>query len=203
MLCAWPVMRWWLRAHLDVSALTLVALGVLTIPFWGSTEMPILRIGQGPATFVVFLPALVASGIVGAIQGGSALYEAMSARRAGALSRILAIAAAAAVALLWMAWGYISVEIEVALAAARNLAGYLGIGLIVLRISGGVVGGAAPVIYAVGVAVLGSTTSGVWAWPLYGGLDARGLAIAAIAGVAGLIFGAGRAALRVQARRAP
>jgi hypothetical protein len=194
--------RWWVAARLDRASLGLIVLGLVAVPVWGSTAMPVLRLGFGSAPFVVLLPAFVATGVVGLAQKGDLLHEALSPRPTGLLSQVLVGLLLLGVGTAWVITGLVTSELDVSLTAARNLAGYLGVGLIALRVAGGVLGNAAPLLYAVTVAVLGSARAASWSWPLH---EIRsGPAAVVVVGlfVIGITTGVGRSALRLGAVRA-
>ncbi len=195
-------MRWWIASRMDRGALALVVLGLVAVPLLGSSTMPVLRIGFGPAPFVVLLPAIVAAGVVGLAQRGDLLHEATSPRPTGLLSQLLVGSLFLAVSTVWVLSGLLTSELGVCLIAARNLAGYLGVGLIALRMAGGVLGNAAPLVYAVTVAVLGSAEAGSWSWPLHDAGSGRAAAVVAGLFAVGLATGVGRQALRRGALRA-
>ena len=191
----------WFRSRIDSGIVALVAVGVITVPILGPQDMPVLRLGVGPAPFALVLPALVASGLVGVAQKGHPVYEAISGRPAGPLLAGLVLVALAVVCGLWAGLGLGTGSSAFALMAARNLAGYVGLGLAVVRMVGGVVPTASPVLYAVAVAVLGSADSSPWSWPLHRVSSVSALVAAGALLVVGLCVSVTPAALRASARR--
>lgn len=189
-------MNWWLKSRRDRPAWLLVFAGTALIPIFGGLAMPVLRLGLGPAPFSILLPALLATGVIGIVSGGSPVHEALARRPTGLLSRLTVVALLGAPTLIWAVSGALFTQGDLPLIAIRNLVGYLGVGFIALRLVGGTAGAATPVLYAVVVAVLGSETAGTWSWPLLDSSDRSGLTAAAALFVVGLAIGVGRRASR-------
>lgn len=193
-------MRWWLRARLDATVVLLVLVGACAVPLWGSAEMPILRLGIGPAPFVLLLPGIAAAGIIGSLQRGHFVAEARSVRPVDWLARALVLGWLLLVSLVWGIIGVVAADGELALLAIRNVTGYVGLGLIALRVTGGAFAPASPILYAVTVAVLGSAGAGAWSWPLYEVSRTVGFGLAIALLLVGIGVGTGRSWLRAQAR---
>jgi hypothetical protein len=191
---------WWLRSRLDRAAWAVVLVGVVATPLLGASAMPVLRLGVGPAPFSVVLPALTAAGVVGVLRAGDPLHEARSVRPTGSFARLLVLAVVLAAAGVWAVTGAVAAQQDLTVVAVRNLVGYLGVGLLAVRFTAGPGGEAAPLLYAVVVAVLGSPTA-PWSWPLHGAPGTTALAATASLFAAGLLVGAGRGAARAAALR--
>lgn len=87
--------------------------------------------------------------------------------------------------------------------AARDFAGYVGVGFVALRLVGGAAASAALVLYAVVVAVLGSPTDGLWSWPLYDSRSVSAAIYALTLLVAGMVAASSQQAFRALARADP
>lgn len=186
-------MSLWLKAHADPWALVLVALGAMVIALIGANPMPILRLGFGNAPFVVLVPAIIASALVALMQRGLPTFEAVSSRRTpvyliGGVAVVVAITG-----LLWLATGSRSG----AGMGFRNLCGYIGVSLILLRLLGGIAAKAFAPAVAVAVSVLGSTDSLLW-WPMFDAGDRGAMAIAIGLFVIGLVVGSSRDCMRLK-----
>lgn len=195
-------MRWWWRAHTDLASCALVVFGVAGVALWGGSEMPVVRIGWGPAPYLVLLPAIAAAGIVGWAGRGHTLAEARSARPTGALARIAALALTGLAAALCVAALAGRGDTDLGLAAARNTLGYTGIGLAAGRLVGGRTAPALPVLYATFAAVLGSSRGHLAWWPMLDAGRLDGTVAAAVLFAVGVALGTGRSAARATALRA-
>ena len=194
-------MLWWLRSRLDRGVLALLGVGVVMVPLLGGQDRPVPRLGIGPAPYALLLPALAAAALVGATQKGHFVYEATSRRPIGWLILGFNLTGLAVVAGLWSLTAAPGGDaMSFSHMAIRNLAGYVGTGLVVLRLAGGAVASAAPVLYAVIVAVLGSSTAGVWSWPLYAATSPGAAVFAIMLLISGLVVATSPASLRKLAR---
>jgi hypothetical protein len=194
-------MRAWLRCRVDPAVLAMLVTGAVTVPVLGSLEMPLIRLGAGPAPYALVLPAVTASGLVGACQRGHLVYESIACRPIGRILLCATLWALVVLSAVWAAIGTCAGGLSFDLMAARNLAGYVGIGLLLLRLVDGVVATAAPLVYAVAVGVLGSRHAALWSWPLHPTEGGDAFISASVLLVAGLRAVSSSEGLRALARR--
>lgn len=143
-------------------------------------------------------PSMVAAAVLASAQSSSALVEeALSPRPMGAVDRLWAplLTVAAAGGWLVVAWGGFMAVSE-AVVAARNLVGFVGVGLLVRGFAPGAVSTAAPVYTAVLAAVLGGPSVPALAWVNAGPGEVWASAVAMGLAAAGWAVGTGRGALR-------
>lgn len=193
-------MRWWLRARLDRSIVLLIVIGSAAVVPWGAQEMPVVRLGLGPAPYVLLFPAIASTGFIGAVRRGDSVAEARSRRWVVGLTRAFIAGGILTICLVWGAFGALGAGADLPQTAIRNLTGYIGLGLIANRMVGGSFAPVSAVVYAVAVSILGSSYAGIWSWPLYETSQLSGFIAAAALFAVGLVVGTSRASLRAQAR---
>lgn len=157
---------WWLRSRASLGAAVMVVASTVGMARIGLNEMPLPRIVVGVAPFFIFLPAFVGTALIWVVDRGHHLAEARSGRAmswasGAALVVLVGIVCAAWVILLMPAWGE-----SLTWQAIRSVLGYCGVALVAHRYFGGRIGAAAPILYAVAVAVMGRDRGGVGWWPL-------------------------------------
>jgi hypothetical protein len=184
----------WLKAHFEPAGVFLIALALVADGWIGSRPMPIVRLGLGDAPYSVLVPALVATGVVSATQRGLVDYEALARRPAPLLLRacITCLVVVAGVTVLLLGGS------SLAVVSTRNLCGYIGIGLVVLRFASGVAAMVVAPCFAVVTAVLGSNNSAIW-WALRPAAHWPSIVAALLLFVLGIGLGASRASMRVRA----
>jgi len=190
-------MRWYLAARRLGAVLgAVVVITVLTVA-WAGIPLPVPHLGGGVTLGVpaaLLLPAGTAVAIVAAFAGAGAHVEGVAARPLAALDRAVCcvLVAAASGALLGVAvvWHQ-----PLLAAGARNLAGFVGIGLIARPLLGPRAAPAAPVVAALLVGVFGqSTDPSAWFWPLRATGDVFAGAAAGATALLGAAWGLGHLA---------
>ena len=187
-------MTLWLRSHADPVSLALLLVSVVSVSLVGSVPMPIVRLGLGGAPFTVLLPAIAATGILGLVQRGLPVYEAVAVRPTPLLLRCSLTSLFLIAAAITLLLGGQSIAVT----ATRNLCGYTGLALLTLWLLGSVAALAVAPALAVVVAVLGSSDTDIW-WPIRDGSHLPSLAIAGLLCLLGVWFGSTRWSMRARA----
>lgn len=190
-------MRWFVRSRVKpamlgvlLAAIAALALSVTFPSFSRTAEVP-LRL---------FVPAVIAAALLAPLGGGMPHREAQALRPLGRLDSLCALVPGAVIALLICVAGLL-VDIEY-MASARNVLGYVGVGLILRRILGLSQGIGAMMLYAVLVSSIGNVyRPGVKYWPLGTPDNLVSLVSATSLLAVGLWIGTGRNLLSAAARR--
>lgn len=186
-------MRWWLRSRRIglLTAAALVQTALLAVA--GDERVPVpslLRAATVPVAAAVFIPLLAVGAFQLGLEGRDRRLERVSVQQIPRLDAGLALAFCGALLLLGLTANLAGANL--ALAGARNAAGYLGLGLVAGWIAGERVGVIVPAAYVVLVGLFASgtpTERRPWEWPLL----PEGSAVAT--GAACLLLAAGVAAL--------
>ncbi|MFF4950895.1 hypothetical protein [Streptomyces chattanoogensis] len=183
-------MSWWLRVHsVAVSALA-IALCLTAGPLLESSAVPLPALLGGLAVSVplpLIIPLAGACALLYGLDRAPAECEATAVRPVRHWNLALLGGAAVLVTLI-SAVEALFLGFPLSLGMARNLIGYLGVGLLVRGFIGGQFGTMAAAALPVFCSLIGVGPGGrpyVWAWPLH---DAHSAAAAA---AAGLLFCAG------------
>ncbi|MEU3580939.1 hypothetical protein AB0H24_31645 [Streptomyces globisporus] len=165
-------MNWWHRAHSTPLAVTVLTATMLAVPLFGGSAVPIPSLLAGMSASIpvaLVLPAVPAALILHALNRVPRVYDTTAVRpvasyQAGMLATTALIAVAIGLAATYVA------DSSMALAAARNFVGYLGIGLIVQQLLGHLYGPLAVTLVPVLCALIGLAPGGrpyPWTWPLH------------------------------------
>lgn len=183
-------MIWWIRSRRVVPVLVLVAILLVLLMLWPTKILPspTLVPGSAGAPLGVVLPAMLAAAGVAVLAGGAPALEITAVRSTTWLNRCWALALIGLSGVVMAAIAVATVGGPMVI-AGRNLAGFLGIGLLLGMVSRG----SAPlllVLYMIALTTLGNARDPeVWAWPLAPSADVRAAALAAALLVAGLLAG--------------
>ncbi|MFD1831234.1 hypothetical protein ACFSJS_16420 [Streptomyces desertarenae] len=176
-------MTWWLRIHAVPSCAAAVVLCFVLAPLLSSSALPVPSLFGGLSSTVpvpLVLPVLPACALLYGLNRAPSETEATAAGpmtrwSVGLLTGACTAAALLAVAeTLWM-------DFPLALAVARNTAGYLGFGLVAQRVAGRRYGPAAAALLPVACAFIGLGPGGrpyPWTWPLHPSQSASAAAAA-------------------------
>lgn len=167
-------MRPFLKVRQSLPIALVVALAVALLLPAGATSLPVPEIAGGTGLglpLALFIPVVIAIALVSGLSAGDPQLEAVAARPLqridAAFGAVVAFAALAMYALVWLAFG--DAWSIFPLAAGRNATGYIGLVLLARPLVGSRLAGLLPVAVAIGVAVIGSHADGTprwWAWPL-------------------------------------
>jgi hypothetical protein len=193
-------MTWFVQRRLSwppvLAILTVTALTMLL----GELPFPVPSLGLGPLlrmSLAMFLPSLIACA-VGAVTTGGLEREAIARRPLGLIDttwNILLTAIAAAPHLVLVT----ATSAPGAGEAARNVFGFLGVGLVARKVLRGAGVTAAPALFAIVTAVLSTTYSSAWiSWPYRPDGDRTTWVVAGGIWILGLVIGTGRHALASQ-----
>ncbi len=190
-------MRWYLAARRLGTVLVAVAVITILTVAWAGVPLPVPHLGGGVTLGVpaaLLLPAGTAVAVVAAFAGAGAHVEGAAARRLPALDRalccVLVAAAAGVLLVVAVVWHQ-----PLLAAGGRNLAGFVGIGLIARPLLGPRAAPAAPVAAALLVGVFGQATDpSVWFWPLRAAGDVFAGAAAGATALLGAAWGLGHLA---------
>ncbi|MFI1831457.1 hypothetical protein ACH41E_34180 [Streptomyces sp. NPDC020412] len=167
-------MTWWLRVHLVPAACAGVLACLVLAPLLAGSALPVPSLLGGLGTGIpvpLVLPAVPAGFLLYALSRGPFEHEATAVRpvrgyRAGLYAGAAVVAAALGLAeAQWL-------DFDLGPAVARNLVGYLGVGLIVQSLAGAAYGPVAVAAVPVGCALVGLPAGGrpyPWTWPLHEG----------------------------------
>ncbi len=187
-----------LRQRLPLFVVALMGLGWLAVLQFHGAVIPLPSFLSGVLLVGYLAPSLVAAGIVGSAQASTAaVHEALSERPVGWVDRCWAPALTLLAGGAWLAaaWAGAMTPAD-AVAAARNLVGFVGAGLLARRVLPGATAAAVPVYTAVLGAVLGAPSVVVLSW-MHAEASAVWAAVAAAAlGALGWAVGTGRQVLR-------
>lgn len=164
-------MSLWLRVrHVRACTLTAALVAVALIPL-GDIYLPLpdLFAGSGlsvPLSFM--LPLTVPIVLEWSLTAGEPAIESVSARRLPMLDAVYALSVAALTFVLCALTALVG-GADLALAAGRNVLGYVGLTLISRRIVGPHVAAVIPVVWVIITSLFGAGVGGQprrWAWPL-------------------------------------
>lgn len=187
-----------LRQRLPFLAVLLVAAGWLAVLQFHGSVVPLPSFLSGVFLVGYLAPSLVAAGIIGSAQASTAaLHESLSPRPVGWADRgwVPLLTLLAGGSWLAAAWWEAMAPPD-AVAAARNLVGFVGVGLVARRVAPGATAAAAPVYLAVLAAVLGAPQVVILSWVHAEASVVWAAMMAAAWGVIGWLVGTGRAPLR-------
>ncbi|WP_327175750.1 hypothetical protein OG599_10735 [Streptomyces sp. NBC_01335] len=165
-------MNWWHRAHTTPFTAAVLTATMLLVPLLGGSSLPIPSLLNGASAGIpvpLVLPAIPAALILQALNRVPHVYDTTAVRpvnryRAGTLT------AAALLATVLGLGASCAADSSMPLAAARNLVGYLGIGLIARYLVGHVYAPVAIALVPVLCALIGLGPGGrpfSWTWPLH------------------------------------
>ena len=188
-------MTWWLatrRAGLVLAALIVLTVGLLAVQ---DVVVPAPNLAGGYGSGVqagLAIPALVASLVFASLSGGDPDGERTSTRDLAAVERGYVLACAAIPAGIAGLAAAASGE-PLPAAAARNVLGMIGIGLLARPFVGARAAASVPVAYMLFVAVLGQPAgagrAAAWAWPLAAATDRPALLLAGSLFAVGMLVG--------------
>lgn len=184
-------MTWWLRSRRGPALLFAIVAQLALTWILGETLVPSPSLAEGAITrlpAIVFLPLVVASTIYFSLEASGGAIEVAGVRRTAVMDAALVASALATL----VVGGVVIDALGGAFTgeAARNTAGYVGLGLIAAKLLGSRAGSVAPAAYVVLVASTSSRTSGLsrlWSWPADNPLTARSVIVAGILCVLGLL----------------
>ncbi|MEE1753008.1 hypothetical protein [Streptomyces sp. SP18CS02] len=165
-------MNWWLRAHWAAWCAGTVVLMLVLAPLLVGSSLPIPSLFAGMAGALpvpLMLPAIPAAMALYAAQRVPHGYELTSVRPQSRYRTVWIVGIcflAAAAAVLEM----VVIDFPLALAVVRNLAGYIGTGMIVQYLAGRQYGPIAVAVLPPTCALIGLGSGGrpfSWTWPLH------------------------------------
>jgi hypothetical protein len=183
-------MTWWLRIHAVPSCAAAVVLCFVLAPLLSSSELPVPSLFGGLSSAVpipLVLPVLPACALLYGLNRAPSETEAAAVRPMARWSIGLLTGACTTAALLAVAetlW----LNFPLALAVARNTAGYLGFGLVAQRLAGHQYGPVAVALLPVACAFIGLGPGGrpyPWTWPLHPGQSVLAAAAALLLALIG------------------
>lgn len=164
-------MRLWVASRrplfLVVACIGFVALVVV----FGSSNVPVPSLGEGsllPVPFAVFLPLAPTAVVVFCLSNTHPSIEAVAVRRVGWLDGA-GLIVFAGFALVSCYAAHVLWDADASVQGARNLVGYLGIGVACLVMFNSRAASFLPAAFAVIVSTFGRTvgvSEAWWAWPL-------------------------------------
>lgn len=163
-------MTWFVRARHPLAILVVIALATVVSLVLVDVVLPIPQLA-GPVTLGVpaalFAPAFSAAAIVAALSESPRPVDEGAARPVRWLDRLFVTASTVLGAVILTVLGVL-LEESLLVAGARNLVGYVGIGLLARALVGPRPAAVAPVAVAVFVGTFGqSVDPALWAWPLH------------------------------------
>ncbi|MDX2624300.1 hypothetical protein AB0I87_33835 [Streptomyces sp. NPDC049952] len=165
-------MNWWHRAHATPLATALLTVTMLLVPLLGGSALPIPSLLAGMSAGIpvaLVLPAIPAAFTLYALNRVPRLYDTTAVRPVARYQIGMLTAAALLATILGLGAAY-AADSPMSLAAARNLLGYLGTGLIVQYLVGHVYGPLTVAFVPVTCALIGLGPGGrpfPWTWPLH------------------------------------
>ncbi|MDT3397302.1 hypothetical protein RKE29_11695 [Streptomyces sp. B1866] len=185
-------MIWWLRVHAAPACLAALAACLLLAPALSSSELPLPSLFSGLSSGVpvpLVAPAVPACFLLYGLDRGPWETEASAARRVER-TRVTALIAVGLAAVAVAAAESSLLDFTLGPAVARNLLGYVGVGLLVRRVSQPQYGPVAVAALPLVCALLGVGPGGrpyAWCWPLHGSGAAGAAAVAGVLYCAGLV----------------
>jgi hypothetical protein len=192
--------NWWHRAHATPLTTAVLIATMLLVPLLGGSALPIPSLLAGMSAGIpvaLVLPAVPAAFALYALNRVPRIYDTTAVRPVTRYQAGMLAATALLATTLGLGAAY-AADSSMSLAAARNLLGYLGTGLIVQYLAGRVYGPLTVALVPVLCALIGFGPGGrpfLWTWPLHEASSP----IAAVA--AALLFTAGIAAMTLLAPR--
>jgi hypothetical protein len=192
--------NWWLRAHTALLCTATLIATLLLAPLLAGSTLPIPSLLAGVNTGIpipLVLPVIPAAIVLHAMNRVPQAYNTTAVRPVQRYRVGLPLTACIAAAVLAGAEAYL-IDFPLAFAVARNLAGYLGVGLIVQRLAGAQYGPLSVAIVPVVCALVGLGPTGrpfAWTWPVHEAPSA----LAAAAAIC--LFGIGMSVNLLRARR--
>lgn len=185
-------MTLWLRVRRAYQCvITIIIVAIALIPA-RSFYLPLPNLLGGPRLAVpltFLLPVAVAIVVAWGLAAGDPLIEAIASRPLKLFDVGYAFSAAllalAACVLVWLTSGT-----DLALAAGRNVLGYIGLVLVGRRLIGAHAAALLPAGFAIAVSLFGTgigRQTRLWAWPLAGAYDPIGWSSAIILLILGMI----------------
>ncbi|MFH8471650.1 hypothetical protein [Streptomyces sp. NPDC018000] len=165
-------MNWWHRAHTTPLIAAALAATMLLVPLVGGSVLPIPSLLAGTSAGIpvaLVLPAIPAALILHALNRVPRVYDTTAVRPVASYQAGMLAATALLAIALGLGAAY-AADSSMPLAAARNLFGYLGTGLIVQYFVGHLYGPLAVALVPVLCALIGLGPGGrpyPWTWPLH------------------------------------
>ncbi|MER7108385.1 hypothetical protein [Streptomyces sp. NPDC000229] len=192
-------MNWWLRTHLALFCAATLVGTMLLAPLLAGSALPIPSLFSGVGNGIpipLVIPVIPAAIVLHAVNQVPEAYNTVAVRPVQRYRACMIITACIAAAVLAGAENYL-IDFPIAFAVARNLAGYLGVGLIVQHLFGPRYGPLSVATVPVFCALVGLGPTGrpfAWTWPVHE-------AASALAGATAVcLFGIGLAANLLGAR---
>ncbi|MBV7672856.1 hypothetical protein STHAL_25770 [Streptomyces halstedii] len=165
-------MNWWHRAHTTALTTAVLTTTMLLAPLLEGSVLPIPSLLAGTSAGVpvaLVLPAAPAALILHALNRVPRVYDTTAVRPTAGYKAGMLGAAALLTTVLSLAGSYVA-DSSMPLAAARNVVGYLGAGLIVQYLAGRQYGPLTVALVPVLCALIGLGPGGrpfSWTWPLH------------------------------------
>lgn len=165
-------MKWWLRAHAALLCAVSLMVTLLLAPVLAGSTLPIPSLFGGLSTGIpvpLVLPVIPAAVVLHAMSRVPGTYETTAVRPVLRYQAGLPLAACAIALVVTVVEAH-AADLPLALAVARNLMGYLGVGLVVHSFAGPQYGPLSVAVVPVFCAVVGLGPSGrpfTWAWPVH------------------------------------
>ncbi|WP_405459999.1 hypothetical protein OG786_21995 [Streptomyces sp. NBC_00101] len=165
-------MNWWHRAHLTRLTAAVLIAAMLLVPLLGGSRLPLPSLLTGTHAGVpvaLVLPAVPAVLTLHALHRVPQVYDSTAVRPVARYQAAMLTAAALLATLIGLG-AACAADSPVPLAAARNLLGYLGTGLVAHRLAGPRYAPPAVALVPVLCALVGLGPGGrplPWTWPLH------------------------------------
>ncbi|MGW0858717.1 hypothetical protein [Streptomyces sp. NPDC002690] len=166
-------MNWWHRAHTTPLTAAILTATMLLAPLVGGSRLPIPSLLSGMSSGIpvsLVLPAIPAALTLYTLNRVPHVYYTTAVRPVNRYQAAVLTAAALLATALGLGVAY-ATDSSTPLAAARNFAGYLGIGLIAQYLAGHIYAPITIALVPVLCALIGLGPGGrpfSWTWPLHG-----------------------------------
>lgn len=176
-------MNWWMRVHAVLACAAALLICFILAPLLAGSALPIPSLLGGLGSGIplpLVLPVVPACVVLYAMSRAPRETDAAAVRPVAAYRAALAAGTAVAALALGfceMQW----LDFDLGLGVARNLIGYLGVGLVVQRVVGAKYGPLAAAMTPVGCALIGMGPGRrpyAWAWPLHEATSALAAVVA-------------------------
>ncbi|WP_299535848.1 hypothetical protein [uncultured Streptomyces sp.] len=165
-------MNWWHRAHTTPLTAAVLTVTMLLVPLLAGSSVPIPSLLAGASATLpvpLVLPAVPAALTLYALNRAPPVYDTTAVRPVAQYRAATLAATGLLATALGLAAAY-ATDTAAPLAAARNLLGYLGTGLLVQYLAGHLYGPLAIALVPVLCALVGLGPGGrpyPWTWPLH------------------------------------